>query len=133
MTENDIEFQKGPSIIVVDDNSVNMKLTTNLLEIGGYRALPAFSSEEAINILKSQRPDLILMDISLPGMDGLTATQVIKKNPSTENIPVVALTAHAIKDDKERAIEAGCDAYLLRPIETRTFYMTISGLMASKR
>ncbi len=130
--DNEIDHQTRPTIMVVEDNSVNMKLTTNLLEIGGYRALPAFSSEEAINILKNQTPDLILMDISLPGMDGLTATQAIKKNPSTANIPVVALTAHAMKDDRERAVEAGCDAYLLKPIETRTFYMTISGLLDSK-
>lgn len=131
--DNEIDHQTRPTIMVVEDNSVNMKLTTNLLEIGGYRALPAFSSEEAINILRNQTPDLILMDISLPGMDGLTATQAIKKNPSTANIPVVALTAHAMKDDRERAVEAGCDAYLLKPIETRTFYMTISGLLDSKR
>ena len=133
VVDNEIDHHKRPTIMVVEDNSVNMKLTTNLLEIGGYRSLPAFSSEEAINILKNQTPDLILMDISLPGMDGLTATQAIKKNPSTANIPVVALTAHAMKDDKERAVEAGCDAYLLKPIETRTFYMTISGLLDSKR
>ena len=133
VVDDEIDHQNRPTIMVVEDNSVNMKLTTNLLEIGGYRALPAFSSEEAINILKNQTPDLILMDISLPGMDGLTATQAIKKNPSTANIPVVALTAHAMKDDKERAVEAGCDAYLLKPIETRTFYMTISGLLNSKR
>lgn len=121
-----------PSILVVEDNTANMKLTTNLLEVGGYNTLPAFSSEEALNILKTSTPALILMDISLPGMDGLTATQVIKNNPLTSRIPVVALTAHAMKDDRQRAIEAGCDAYLLKPIDTRQFYRTISRLLSSK-
>ncbi len=121
-----------PSILVVEDNTANMKLTTNLLEVGGYKTLPAFSSEEALNILKTSTPALILMDISLPGMDGLTATQVIKNNPLTSHIPVVALTAHAMKDDRQRAIEAGCDAYLLKPIDTRQFYRTISRLLVSR-
>lgn len=115
-----------PVILVVEDNSANMKLTTNLLEIGGYRTLKAFSSEEAIKQLKTQTPDIILMDISLPGMDGLTATQLIKTSPGTANIPVVALTAHAMRDDEARAVEAGCDAYLEKPVDTRKFYRTIS-------
>lgn len=114
-----------PFILVVEDNSANMKLTTNLIQLAGYKALPAFTSEEAIAILKTQTPALILMDISLPGMDGLSATKAIKNNPSTANIPVVALTAHAMKDDEARAMEAGCSAYLVKPIDTRKFYRTI--------
>ncbi len=114
-----------PFILVVEDNSANMKLTTDLLQLAGYKALPAFTSEEAIAILKTQTPALILMDISLPGMDGLSATKAIKNNPSTANIPVVALTAHAMKDDESRAMEAGCSAYLVKPIDTRKFYRTI--------
>lgn len=118
-----------PLVLVVEDNSANMKLTTTLLDIGGYKAIPAFTSEEAFNILKQHHPALILMDISLPGMDGLTATQRIKNDPSTADIPVVALTAHAMKDDETRALEAGCDAYLLKPVDTRQFYRTLSEIV----
>lgn len=119
-------------ILVVEDNTVNMKLTTNLLEVGGYKSLQAFSSEEAVIMLQTQVPDLILMDISLPGMDGLTATQVIKNNPLTSDIPIVALTAHAMKDDEAKAKEAGCEAYLLKPIDTTKFYRTISQILDSR-
>ncbi len=118
-----------PSVLVVEDNSANMKLTTNLLQLGGYKALPALTSEEAMDILKTQTPALILMDISLPGMDGFRATKAIKSNPSTANIPVVALTAHAMKDDETRAMEAGCSAYLVKPIDTRKFYWTIRKIL----
>ena len=127
LTTSDIHAldDKRLSILVVEDNSANMKLTTNLLQLAGYKALPAFTSEEAMAILKTHTPALILMDISLPGMDGLSATHAIKSNPATSNIPVVALTAHAMKDDEKRAMEAGCDAYLVKPVDTRKFYRTI--------
>ena len=128
-TEAHAPDDNRPSILVVEDNSANMKLTSNLLQLGGYKALTAYTSEEAIAILKTQTPALILMDISLPGMDGLRATQAIKSNPSTSNIPVVALTAHAMKDDEARAMEAGCDAYLVKPIDTRKFYRTIRNIL----
>ncbi len=122
-----------PVVLVVEDNSANMKLTTSLLEIGGFKTLQALSSEEAINILKSQTPDLILMDISLPGMDGLTATQLIRNNSATSGIPVVATTAHAMKDDEIRAAEVGCEAYLVKPIDTRKFFRTISNALNQAR
>lgn len=122
-----------PTVLVVEDNSANMKLTTSLLEIGGFKTLQALSSEEAINILKSQTPDLILMDIYLPGMDGLTATQLIKNNSATSAIPVVATTAHAMKDDEIRAAEVGCEAYLVKPIDTRKFFRTISNALHQAR
>jgi CheY-like chemotaxis protein len=108
-----------------------MKLATNLLEAGGYNVLQAFSAEEAIKRAEPEKPSLILMDISLPGMDGLTATKVLKNNPATAHIPVVALTAHAMQDDEARAREAGCDAYILKPIDTRSFYSNLSALIKS--
>jgi CheY-like chemotaxis protein len=118
--------------MVVEDNSANMKLATNLLEAGGYNVLQAFSAEEAIKRAEPEQPSLILMDISLPGIDGLTATKVLKNNPATAHIPVVALTAHAMKDDEAKAREAGCDAYILKPIDTRSFYSNLSALIKSK-
>lgn len=124
-----ITYQIGdrtPTVLVVEDNLANMKLTTTLLEIGGFKTLEAFSSEEAIEKLKTVTPDLILMDISLPGVDGLTATMLIKGNADTAGIPVIALTAHAMIDDEAKAVEAGCQAYLTKPIDTKKFYRTIS-------
>ena len=126
------ETGNRPTVMVVEDNSANMKLATNLLEAGGYNVLQAFSAEEAIKRAEPEKPSLILMDISLPGIDGLTATKVLKSNPATAHIPVVALTAHAMKDDEARAKEAGCDAYIHKPIDTRSFYSNLSALIKSK-
>ena len=126
------ETGNRPTVMVVEDNSANMKLATNLLEAGGYNVLQAFSAEETIKRAEPEKPSLILMDISLPGMDGLTATKVLKSNPATAHIPVVALTAHAMKDDEARAKEAGCDVYIHKPIDTRSFYSNLSALIKSK-
>ena len=118
-----------PKVLVVEDNESNMKFITDLLEDAGYEAIHAFSAETAIEQTEMAKPSLILMDISLPGMDGLTATKVLKSNPVTAHIPVVALTAHAMKDDESKAKEAGCDAYLLKPIDTRVFYRTLADIV----
>jgi CheY-like chemotaxis protein len=106
-----------------------MKYITDLLEDAGYEAIHAFSAETAIEQTEMAKPSLILMDISLPGMDGLTATKVLKSNPVTAHVPVVALTAHAMKDDDSKAKEAGCDAYLLKPIDTKAFYRTLADIV----
>ncbi len=118
-----------PKVLVVEDNESNMKYITDLLEDAGYEAIHAFSAETAIEQTEMAKPSLILMDISLPGMDGLTATKVLKSNPVTAHIPVVALTAHAMKDDESKAKEAGCDAYLLKPIDTKAFYRTLADIV----
>ncbi len=106
-------------ILVVEDNPVNMELVTDLLEIAGYEILQASTAEEGIETARATQPDLILMDVRLPGMDGLSATSILKKADDTRHIPVIALTAQAMKGDEERALEAGCDAYLSKPIDTR--------------
>ncbi|MDQ1238771.1 MAG: two-component system, cell cycle response regulator, partial [Thermodesulfobacteriota bacterium] len=95
--------------------------------VGGYRVLKAYSAEEGMKVAEEEVPALILMDISLPGMDGLTATRMLKQKDSTAHIPVVALTAHAMKDDESRAREAGCCAYLTKPFDTGIFFETLSG------
>jgi signal transduction histidine kinase/ActR/RegA family two-component response regulator len=118
-----------PKVLVVEDNESNMKFITDLLEDAGYEAILAFSAETAIKQAEMAKPSLILMDISLPGMDGLTATKVLKSNPVTAHVPVVALTAHAMKDDDSKAKEAGCDAYLLKPIDTKAFYRTLADIV----
>ena len=120
-----------PKVLVVEDNESNMKLITDLLEATFYEVIRASSAEEAIKTAETEKPVLILMDLSLPGMDGLNATKVLKRKTATAHIPVMALTAHAMKKDKERAIEAGCDACIFKPIDTKTFYQTLEDLVAT--
>jgi CheY-like chemotaxis protein len=106
-------------ILIVDDNPVNRKLAASVLEFAGYEILEAADALEAIAIIENSPPDLILMDIALPGMDGLTLTRRLKANPSTRHIRIVALTAFAMKGDDLKAWEAGCDGYITKPIDTR--------------
>jgi DNA-binding response OmpR family regulator len=110
----------GEPILIVDDTPVNLKLTRILLVNEGYKVMTAASAEEALELLRSYHPQLILADIQLPGMDGLELTRRIKKNQETRDITVVALTAFAMKGDEQKAIEAGCDGYITKPIDTRS-------------
>jgi two-component system cell cycle response regulator DivK len=109
----------GESILIVDDTPVNLKLTRILLVNEGYKVLTAASAEEALELLRSYHPYLILADIQLPGIDGLELTRRIKQDEKTRDIAVVALTAFAMRGDEQRAIEAGCDGYITKPIDTR--------------
>ncbi|MFC1834302.1 ATP-binding protein [Thermodesulfobacteriota bacterium] len=122
-----------PKVLVIEDNEANMKLATHLLEAGGYLVLQAWTAEEGLKMAAEQDPALILMDISLPGMDGLTATRKLKQDAGTSHIPVVALTAHAMPGDKERAREAGCDAYITKPVDPVILYGTLSELAYKPR
>jgi CheY-like chemotaxis protein len=106
-------------ILVVDDNLVNLKLASDVLECSGFNVIKAGDAEEAQAVLARDLPDLILMDIALPGMDGLTLTRKLKAEPRTRHIHVIALTAFAMKGDDEKALEAGCDGYITKPIDTR--------------
>jgi two-component system, cell cycle response regulator DivK len=108
-------------ILVVDDNPTNLKLAMCVLELEGHRVDQAIDAEQALVFLRDVVPDLILMDISLPGMDGLTLTHKLKNQDRFRNVPIVALTAFAMKGDEERAREAGCDGYIAKPIDTRAF------------
>jgi two-component system, cell cycle response regulator len=108
-------------ILVVDDNPTNLKLACEVLECEGYEILQAVDAEKAQEIITSQLPDLILMDIGLPGMDGLTFTKILKANDRTKHIPIVALTAFAMKGDSQKAFDAGCDGYISKPIDIRRF------------
>jgi CheY-like chemotaxis protein len=115
-------------ILVVEDNDMNMQLVEFLLEEGGYRIVKATSGEEALAIAREgtgRKPDLILMDIHLPGMDGLSVVRAIKADERTARIPVLALTAHAMRGDKDRFLEAGCDGYISKPIDVKTFIASI--------
>src|SRR5260221_490905 len=108
-------------ILVVDDNPTNLKLACDVLACEGHRVLSAEHAEQALAILKDSKPDLILMDISMPGMDGLTLTRKLKAADDTKNIIIVALTASAMKGDEQRVADAGCDGYISKPIDTRKF------------
>jgi CheY-like chemotaxis protein len=106
-------------ILVVEDNKDNMTLISDVLHSLDYDVLQATDGEQGIRVTGEERPDLILMDLSLPRMDGWTATKNIKADPDLQNIPVIALTAHAMVGDRERALEAGCDDYVTKPINLR--------------
>jgi CheY-like chemotaxis protein len=108
------------SILVVDDNPANLKLARVLLSLEGYDAQTAPDAEHALKMLETFRPDLILMDIQMPGMDGLELTRLLKSMPRGEGLIIVALTAYAMKGDEERARAAGCDGYIAKPIDTKT-------------
>ncbi len=113
-------------ILIVEDNAMNMELATDLLETQGYEVLQATSVAEARQILWSTKPDLILLDIQLPGADGLTLAEDLQRDPRTQAIPIVAVTAHAMKGDEEKARKAGCCAYIPKPIEMDTFLAAVA-------
>lgn len=110
-----------PLVLVVEDNEVNQLLTASVLEREGFEVDIAGTSEQALEHLRDRKPDLILMDIQLPGMDGLALTRRLKADAATANIVVVALTAHAMTGDREQTLAAGCAGYISKPIDTRTF------------
>lgn len=120
------------SILVVDDNPTNLKLVSDVLEFDGYRILKATDAEEAQEIIMSSIPDLILMDIALPGMDGLTLTRQLKADERTQHIIIVALTAFAMKGDDDKARAAGCDGYITKPIDTRKLSESVAAYLARR-
>jgi two-component system cell cycle response regulator DivK len=115
-----------PKVLVVEDNPANMTLATFLLQSAGHTVLSAKDAETGIALARVEQPDLILMDIQLPGMDGLEATALLKSDPSTRAIPVIALTALAMKGDEQRILAAGCDGYIAKPLAYKEFLATIS-------
>lgn len=120
------------TILVVDDNATNLKLAASVLEFDGHHVIRAREASQALLILRGVQPDLILLDLQLPGMDGLTLTRVLKKDPLCRHIPIVAMTAFAMKGDEERSLEAGCDGYIAKPIDTRKLSGQIESIMLSR-
>jgi CheY-like chemotaxis protein len=119
-------------ILIIDDTPVNLKLTRILLTNEGYTVRTAVDAEEALTILDSFHPDLMLVDIQLPGMDGLELARRVKADPRTRDIVVVALTAFAMKGDRERAMEEGCDGYITKPIDTRNLPLQLREYLAKR-
>lgn len=116
-------------ILVIEDNATNMKLATLLLENVGHSVLCAVDAATGLALARAEHPDLILMDIQLPDMDGLAATALLKQNPATAGIPVIALTAMAMKEDQEKTRAAGCDAYITKPLRYRELFAAIDALL----
>lgn len=120
---------ENKEILVIEDNQLNMKLVRSLLQLGKFKVREAMDAETGIKLAREQQPDLILMDIQLPGMDGLNATKIIRKDPDLSNIPVVALTSYAMQGDEEKAKSVGCIGYIAKPIDTRSFLDTVAGYL----
>lgn len=120
----------GHRILIVEDNEANQLLASSVLEREGYSVDLAASSDQALAVIADHSPDLILMDVQLPGQDGLSFTRRLKSDPATSGIPVVALTALAMMGDRERTLEAGCSGYIAKPIDTRTFADQVSKFFA---
>ncbi|MDR3436014.1 response regulator [Telmatospirillum sp.] len=113
-------------VLTIEDSAANMKLVVVLLESQGYEVLQATDAEEGIRLAREQHPDLILMDVQLPGMDGLTATRLLKGDIATRDIRIVALTAFAMRGDHERISAAGCDGYIAKPIRYKEFLKVVA-------
>lgn len=125
-------MHENASILVVDDNPMNLKLATAVLQKSGYRVRTAQTAKEALALIDEEVPSLILMDIQMPEMDGLTLTRKLKSEARTREIFIVAFTAAAMKGDRERALDAGCEAYMTKPIDTRTLRARIGEFLASR-
>lgn len=123
----------GERILVVDDNPTNVKLASFVLESKGYEVRVATNAEEAMAQITSRPPRLVLMDIQMPGTDGLTLTRLLKADPQTRAIVIIAFTAYAMEGDSQRALEAGCDGYLSKPIDTRIFADQIAAFLTAAR
>ena len=114
------------TILVIEDNELNMKLVRSLLKMSSYVMVEAVDAETGIKLAREKKPDLILMDIQLPGMDGLSATKIIKTDPSLKDTVIIALTSHAMEGDDKKVRDAGCDGYITKPIDTRNFLQTVA-------
>jgi two-component system cell cycle response regulator DivK len=120
-------------VLIVEDNPLNMRLIEMILKTNKYTLLKATDGEEALDIATRERPDLVLMDIRLPKVSGLEVARRLKENPAFSHIPIIALTAHAMKGDKEKAIEAGCDSYLSKPINTRELPRLVTDMLLRRQ
>ena len=127
------EKDMGKTILIVEDEPKNMKLLRDLLQRFGYEILEASDGEQGVKLAGEKIPDLILMDIMMPKMDGLEATRIIKADTKTKHIPIIALTSYAMKGDREKTIEAGCDGYIAKPIDIKEVLKTIETYLTVKQ
>ncbi len=123
-------MEQPARILVVEDNETNLMIFRDILTAAGYEVVEATNAEEAFAVTRSKLPDLILMDIQLPGMNGLDVVRSLKEDPKTSSIPIVALTAHAMSAHKEQAIKAGCSGYITKPIRSREFREQVKSFLS---
>lgn len=126
-------MENSATILYVEDNTENRILVRRVLEAEGHDVLEAGDAAQALEVLETQTPDLIFMDINMPDMDGYTLTTRIKSNPQLSHVPIVAMTAHVMKGDRERSFDAGCDGYIQKPIDVDKLPEQIYHFLASKR
>jgi len=119
------------SILVIEDNPSNLELVVTLLEVAGFEVVQAATAEIGIDLAKENPPDLILLDLRLPGMDGLTATRILLQRGKTKDIPIIALTANVMGEAEAEALAVGCRRVITKPIDTRTFARTVAELIGS--
>jgi CheY-like chemotaxis protein len=121
------------TVLVVDDNPINLELVGDVLESAGFTVLKTSRAMDSLTLAQQARPDIILMDIDMPGMDGFEALSQLRADARTRRIPTVAVTAFAMRDDRQRAIDAGFDSYIAKPIDTRTLAGTVEQLLNAQR
>lgn len=127
------EHQGRPrTVLIVEDNEDNRIIYATFLKFSGYHVLEAVDGAEGIAVTRAQHPDVVLMDVSLPTTDGWVATQTLKADPATADIPIIALTAHALASDRARAVEVGCDGYLAKPVEPKAVVTEIERVLAHR-
>ncbi len=117
-------------ILIVEDEPKNMTLLRDLLQVTGYSTNEATNGKEGVELAKTSKPDLILMDIQMPEMDGLEATRILKTDAATRDIPILALSSYAMKGDKERILAAGCDGYLAKPFDIKELLKTVAAYLS---
>ncbi len=120
----------GELILIVEDNEKNLKLVRDILAFNGYQTLEAMTAEEGIEIARARHPALILMDIQLPGMDGIAALRILRAEGSTANIPAIAITASAMASDRQKSIQAGFEGYQAKPIQVREFVKEVGRILS---
>jgi len=128
-----MEMVVAKKVLIVEDNSQNMKVALMALRPHGYKLLEAIDGEEALGIAVRDKPDLIIMDMQLPKISGFEATKKLRQMPAFHHIPIVAVTAYAMKGDQEKAIEAGCDAYIAKPINTRELPKVVAEMLSGQK
>lgn len=121
------------NILIIEDNAANLKLATTILNKSGYEVISASDAEAGIVLAQALHPCLILMDVQLPGMDGLTATSRLKQDQDTQDIPIIALTAFAMSGDRQRMLDGGCDDYITKPIDYKLFLNTVARHLGDER
>ena len=119
-------------ILIVEDESRNLTLLRDLLQVSGYSTIEATDGEKGVELAKASKPDLILMDVQMPEMDGLEATRILKADTTTGNIPVLALTSYAMKGDKEKILEVGCDGYLAKPFDIQELLKKVTEYLSGQ-